>query len=303
LLQQFKRSEDEVVTLKLKHADAEKSLASHTELVANLKVALEGEKSNAQILLQQFKRSEDDRKLYAKQKAELEAELASRVESEAAATERMRNLEGVKKELASKMKSENVMSEKIRNLETELLELRPVTQSKEDELNELRASIMEKENVHNVELEELKSKIDEDRKKYIKMQDRITSMESHTKSLQQQFRRTLHEKEKEGTKLRAVLQEARDKLGRLWDENANLKNGNDESMQSMQKMLNDAIRSRDDTDTSLQESLRLLEQQKRIDIKRKGEISKLEQTVEILKSKERYLESYVASLKKQTRRG
>jgi len=68
-------------------------------------------------------------------------------------------------------------------------------------------------------------------------------------------------------------------------------------------MLNDAIRSRTNTDASLQESLQLLEQQKRIDIKRKGEISKLEQTVEILKSKERYLESYVASLKKQTRRG
>jgi hypothetical protein len=68
-------------------------------------------------------------------------------------------------------------------------------------------------------------------------------------------------------------------------------------------MLNDAVRGRASSDASLQESLQLLEQQKRIDIKRKGEISKLEQTVEILKSKERYLESYVVSLKKQNRRG
>ena len=70
----------------------------------------------------------------------------------------------------------------------------------------------------------------------------------------------------------------------------------------MQQMLNDAIQIRVNTGASLQESLQLLEQQKRIDIKRKGEISKLEQTVEILKSKERYLESYVASLKKQLSR-
>ena len=97
--------------------------------------------------------------------------------------------------------------------------------------------------------------------------------------------------------------EAKDKLGQLWDENSELKNGNTESMQSLQQMMNDAISSRASTEASLQESLQLLEQQKRIDIKRKDEISKLEQTVEILKSKERYLESYVASLKKQIRRG
>jgi len=103
--------------------------------------------------------------------------------------------------------------------------------------------------------------------------------------------------------MRVVLQEAKDKLGRLWDENADLKNGNDESTRSLQHMLNDAIRGRADADASLQESLQIMERQKRADIKRKGEIANLEQTVESLRSKERYLESYVTSLKKQIRRG
>ncbi len=85
----------------------------------------------------------------------------------------------------------------------------------------------------------------------------------------------------------ALPGEAKDKLGQMWDENSELKNSNTESMQSLQQMMNDAIRSRASTEASLQESLQLLEQQKRIDIKRKGEISKLEQTVKILKSKER----------------
>jgi len=293
----------EVETLKLKHTDALTNLDSLTELVANLKAALDSEKANAQILLQQFKRSEQDRKSHVGQKEEVEAELASRLKSESAKTARIRSLEGVEKELASRMKSENIMTERIRNLETELQELRPITQAKEEELNELRASMMEKENLHKTVLVELKSKVDGDKRKYTTMQERISYMESHTKSLQQEFKHTLHKKEEEGSKLRVVLQEAKDKLGRLWDENEDLKNGNDDSMQSLQHMLNDAIRSRANTDASLQESLQLLEQQKRIDIKRKGEIAKLEQTVEILKSKERYLESYVASLKKQIRRG
>mmetsp|Transcript_44235 Transcript_44235/g.94168 ORF Transcript_44235/g.94168 Transcript_44235/m.94168 type:complete len:199 (-) Transcript_44235:465-1061(-) len=178
-----------------------------------------------------------------------------------------------------------------------------VTQAKEDELNKLRVDMMEKENVHNTELVELKSRIDKERRKYSSMQDRIASMESHNRSLQQEFKRTLHEKEKEGAKMRVVLQEAKDKLGRLWDENADLKNGNDESTRSLQHMLNDAIRGRADADASLQESLQIMERQKRADIKRKGEIANLEQTVESLRSKERYLESYVTSLKKQIRRG
>jgi len=293
----------EVETLKLKYSDAQNNLDSLSGLVTNLKAALESEKGDAQILLQQFKQSEQDRKSYIQQKEELEAELASRLKSETEMTEKICNLEGVEKELASRMKSETIMTERIRYLETELQELRPVIRAREDELEEVRASMMENENVHNAELAELKAKIDQDKRKYTTMQERISSMDAHTKSLQQEFKRTIHEKEKEGAKLRVVLQEAKDKLGRLWEENSDLKKGNNESMESMQHMLNDAIRSRASTDTSLQESLQLLEQQKRIDIKRKGEIAKLEQTVEILKSKERYLESYVASLKKQIRRG
>jgi len=295
--------EKEVETLKLKYSDAQNNLDSLSGLVTNLKAALESEKGDAQILLQQFKQSEQDRKSYIQQKEELEAELASRLKSEADMTEKICNLEGVEKELASRMKSETIMTERIRYLETELQELRPIIRAREDELDEVRASMMESENIHNAELAELKAKVDQDKRKYTTMQERISFMDAHTKSLQQEFKRTIHEKEKEGAKLRVVLQEAKDKLGRLWEDNSDLKKGNNESMESLQHMLNDAIHSRASTDTSLQESLQLLEQQKRIDIKRKGEIAKLEQTVEILKAKERYLESYVASLKKQIRRG
>ena len=53
----------------------------------------------------------------------------------------------------------------------------------------------------------------------------------------------------------------------------------------MKQMLDEATRGRAISDSSLQESLQLLEQQKRIDIKRRSEIAKLEQTVEMLKSK------------------
>lgn len=267
--------------MKQKHSEAVKNLDSLTELVANLKSALASEKENAQILLSQFKKSEQDRKAYVSQKEELEAEVASRLNSESALNDKIRNLEGVEKELASRMKSENIMTERIRTLERELMELRLVT----------------------ADNTELKCKIDEEKKKCTIMEDRVNSLETHTTSLQEEFKNTLQRKEEEASKLRVVLQEAKDKLGRLWEENEELKNGNDESIHSLQHMLNDAIRSRTDTDASLQESLQLLEQQKRIDIKRKGEIAKLEQTVEILKSKERYLESYVTSLKKQIRRG
>ena len=70
----------------------------------------------------------------------------------------------------------------------------------------------------------------------------------------------------------------------------------------MKQMLDEATRGRAISDSSLQESLQLLEQQKRIDIKRRSEIAKLEQTVEMLKSK-KGISCYVASLKKQIRRG
>lgn len=289
--------------MKTKHNDALRKGETLTDLVSNLKQALESEKENAHLVLDQFKRSEKDRKAVLQQKNELEAEVASRLKSESIMTERIRNLEGVEKELAARMKAESAMAENVRLLERELQELRPRLQAKEEELNALGARMMENANSHNAELTELKSKIADEKRAHAALQDRFAAMESHAKSLQLEFKRTLHKKEEEASKLRVVLQEAKDKLGRLWDENEDLKNGNNDSMQSLQQMLNDAIRSRANTDASLQESLQLLEQQKRIDIKRKGEIAKLEQTVEVLKSKERYLESYVASLKKQMRRG
>lgn len=289
--------------MKIKHGDALNNVESLTALVQNLKAALEGEKENAQILLSQFKKSENDRKSHVKQKQELEAELATRLKSESVMKERIRNLEGLEKEVASRIRSENDLTKQVSNLDTELNDMRPRLKAREEELEELRHQIMERENTHNGELTELKFKSEQDKKKIATLQERIGSMDSHAKSLQQEFKQTLQKKEGEASKLRVVLQEAKDKLGRLWEENEDLKKGNNESLQSLQQMLNDAIRSRANTDASLQESLQLLEQQKRIDIKRKGEIAKLEQTVEILKSKERYLESYVASLKKQIRRG
>jgi len=275
--------------LKIKHGDAINNLDSLNTLVKNLKAALEGEKENAQILLSQFKKSEKDRKSHVKQKEELEAEIVSRLKSESSMAERIRNLEGLEKEVASRIRSESTMTEMIRNLETELHDLRPRAKAMEEELIEVKTSMMEKENSHNDELTDFKSKINEGTRKYT--------------SLQEESKNMLRKKAEEAAKLRVVLQEARDKLGRLWEENEELKKGDNDSLKSVQQMLNDAIRSRANTDASLQESLQLLEQQKRIDIKRKGEVAQLEQTVEILKSKERYLESYVASLKKQIRRG
>lgn len=278
----------EIERLEHKHHAALENLKSLTELVGNLKSALESEKANAQILLQQFKRSEQDRKSHVEQKEELEKELASKIDSETKKTARIRDLEGVETELASRMKSENIMTERIKLLESECEELRPIRRQLDEAKN--------KET-------NLESKVDDYRKKYTQMQDRVATVESHMKSLQEEFKNSLHQKDEEASQLRMVLREADDKIDRLWEENEHLKNGNSESVQGLQHMLNDAIRNRSNTDASLQESLQLLEQQKRIDIKRKGEIAKLEQTVEVLKSKERYLESYVASLKKQMRRG
>lgn len=274
----------EVETLRVKHNDTQSKLDSLSELVTNLKAALESEKENAQILLSQFKKSEADRKSHVKQKGELEAELARMLMADRTKTEQIRNLEGVER--------------KLQKSEVELTDLRV----KKEELNDLRLQMLETENLHNDTITELKSKIEADKKQCVSMEEKISSLESHILSLQQEFKRTLHKKEEEASHLRVTLQESTDKFDQLWNENIDLKQGNNDSMDSLQQMLNDAIRSRANTDATLQESLQLLEQQKRIDIKRKGEIAKLEQTVEILKSKERYLESYVQSLKKQIRR-
>ena len=238
-----------------------------------------------------------------KQKKDLEIEVASRLKSESILSERIRNLEGVETELASRIKSENSKTERVRNLEIELQEVHLKIVDKEHELNNLSALMMENANMHNAELTKLKSKIDEDKRDHAAMEERISLMESHSASLQQEFKSTLNKSEAEASKLRVILNEAKEKLKLLHEQNKQLKQDKNESLQSLQQMLNDAVRSRTNADASLQQSLQLIEQQKRIDIKRKGEISKLEQTLEILKSKERYLESYVASLKKQTRRG
>jgi chromosome segregation ATPase len=293
----------EIQKLQTNHLDALKKIDSLSDLVSTLKGTLAIEKENAQILLSQFKTSENDRKAYMKQKEELEIEVASRLKSESALFERIHNLEGVESELASRITSENSKAERIHHLEMELEDMHSKINAKEDELDNLSARMMENANTHNAELKELKSKIDEGNRTHTAMHERIRSMESHTASLQQEFRRTLNKAEEEASKLRVILKEAKGKLKQLHDQNEEMKRGNDDAVQNLQQMLNDAVRCRTNTDASLQESLQLLEQQKRIDIKRKGEISKLEQTVEILKSKERYLESYVASLKKQTRRG
>ncbi|KAL3789083.1 hypothetical protein ACHAW5_009822 [Stephanodiscus triporus] len=295
--------QEEIQKLQTSHLDALKQVDTLSDIVSTLKATLASEQENAQILLSQFKTSEIDRKSHIKQKEELEVELASRLKSESALSERIRNLEGVETELASRIASENSKAKQIHHLEVELQSIQARIKEKEEELDNLSGRLMENANMHNAELDKLKSKMDEDNRKHTAMQERIRSLESHIASLQQEFKLTLNEKEEEASKLRVILQEAKGKLKQLHDQNKELKDGNNETLQSLQQMLNDAVRSRTNTDASLQESLQLLEQQKRIDIKRKGEISKLEQTVEILKSKERYLESYVSSLKKQTRRG
>ena len=277
------------------HLDAIKKVNSLSDLVSTLKVTLAIEKESFQILLSQFKTSEDERKSYMKQKEELEIEVASRLKSESVLSERICNMQVLEAELVSRIKSENAKAEQSRHLEMELADIHSKIKAKEQEL-------IENANMHNAELSELKSNIDEGNIKQTAMQELIRSMESHTASLQQEFKRTLNKSEEMASKLSLILEEEKGKLKQLHDQNEELKRNNNEAVQTMQQMLNDAVRSRTNTDASLQESLQLLEQQKRIDIKRKGEISKLEQTVEILKSRERHLEGYVASLKKQTRR-
>ncbi len=293
----------EIQKLQSNHLDALKKVDSLSEVVSALKATLAIEKENAQMLLSQFQNSENERKTYMTQKKELEIEVSSRLKSESVMSERIRNLEGVETELASRIKSENSKAERVRHLEMELQEVHLKIADKEQELNNLSALMMENANMHNAELTKLKSKIDEDKRNQAAMEERISRMENHSASLQQEFKSTLNKSEEETSKLRVILSEAKGKLKLLHDQNEQLKQDKNESLQSLQQMLNDAVRSRTNTDASLQQSLQLIEQQKRIDIKRKGEISKLEQTLEILKSKERYLESYVASLKKQTRRG
>ncbi len=274
------------------HLDAIKKVESLSDLVSTLKVTLAIEKESFQILLSRFKTSEDERKLYMKEKEELEIEVASRLKSESVLSERICNMQGLETELATRIKSENSKAEQIRRLEMELADVHSKINANEQEL-------MENANMHNAELNELKSKIDEGSRKQTAMQELIRSMESHTASLQHEFNKSVEE----ASKLSLILEEEKGKQKQLHDQNEELKRNNDEAVQTLQQMLNNAVRSRTNTDASLQESLQLLEQQKRIDIKRKGEISKLEQTVEILKSRERHLEGYVASLKRQTRRG
>ena len=281
--------------MKANHLDVIKKVNSLSDLVSTLKVTLAIEKESFQILLSQFKTSEDERKSYMKQKEELEIEVASRLKSESVLSERICNMQVLEAELVSRIKSENAKAEQSRHLEMELADIHSKIKAKEQEL-------IENANMHNAELSELKSKIDEGNIKQTAMQELIRSMESHTASLQQEFKRTLNKSEEMASKLSLILEEEKGKLKQLHDQNEELKRNNNEAVQTMQQMLNDAVRSRTNTDASLQESLQLLEQQKRIDIKRKGEISKLEQAVEILKSRERHLEGYVASLKKQTRR-
>ncbi len=278
------------------HLDAIKKVDSLSDLVSTLKLTLAIEKESFQILLSQFKTSEDERKSYMKQIKELEIEVASRVKSESVLSERICNMQGLETELESRIKSENSKAEQICHLEMELADTHSKIKAKEQEL-------MENANMHNAELNELKSKIDEGNRKQTAMQELIRSMESHTASLQQEFKCTLNKSVEEASKLSLILEEEKGKLKQLHDQNEELKRNKDEAVQTLQQMLYDAVRIRTNTDASFQESLQLLEQQKRNDIKRKGEISKLEQTVEMLKSRERHLEGYVASLKKQTRGG
>ena len=76
-----------------------------------------------------------------------------------------------------------------------------------------------------------------------------------------------------------------------------------DAVNSMSEMLNDAVRGRAEVEMSLQESIHLLEQQKRMDIKKNSQMSKMEHEVQILQTKERYQETLIASLKNQIKRG
>jgi chromosome segregation ATPase len=271
----------EVESLKRKNSDAIKDLDSLSDLVSGLKDALEEEKSNSQVLRSQFKESESERKAVMAQNMQLQDELASKYASEAVMQERIRSIEmevsdlrPMPDKLTEMMKSENIMRERIHVLESQL-----------KDLDEVEKKLFNAQNIETT------------------MRDRIYALENQSKNFHMEYKNAIKRKEEEGSKLRVVLQECREKLHRLMQENERLKNDGVESVANLKAMLNEAIRSRADTEGALQESLQLLEQQKRVDIKRKGELSKLEQTVEILKSKERYLESYVASLKNQLSRG
>ncbi|KAL3793055.1 hypothetical protein HJC23_003063 [Cyclotella cryptica] len=271
----------EVETLKRKHAEALNDLDSLSDLVSGLKDALEEEKMNSQVLRSQFRESESERKAMLSQNIKLE------------------------EELESKLASETLMQERIHHLEVELTDLRPMP----DKLTEMmKSESIMRERIHVLEsqvleLNDLREKLASTQQTAATMRERIHGLETQAKNFQIEYKNAVKRKEEESSKLRVVLQECREKLNRMLEENEKLKHDNAESVGSLKSMLNEAIRSRADTDAALQESLQLLEQQKRVDIKRKGELSKLEQTVEILKSKERYLESYVSSLKNQINRG
>lgn len=267
--------------MKRKNTEALNDLDSLSDLVAGLKDALEEEKINSQVLRSQFRESESERKATLSENKKLE------------------------EELASKCASETIMQERIYNLEVELSDLRPMP----DKLTEMmKSESIMRERIYVlesqvVELIDLREKLANTQQTEATMRERIHGLETQAKNFQIEYKNAVKRKEEESSKLRVVLQECREKLNRMLEENERLKNDNAESVGSLKSMLNEAIRSRADTDAALQESLQLLEQQKRVDIKRKGELSKLEQTVEILKSKERYLESYVSSLKNQINRG
>ena len=200
------------------------------------------------------------------------------------------------------MESENAKDEQIGNLESRLQamedELATVhTQMLESEnehnaeLSTIHARTLESENSHNAEIAQLKAKILDDHK------EQMRSMEIRTKSLKLELKEALKMKMEEASNLRVLLQEARDKLVRMQDDN----NANLESYHSLRRMFDDAVRDRTSAEESLQENIQLLEKLKRMDIKRSGEVAKLEQTNEVLECKVRYLESYVASLKEQLR--
>ena len=270
----------EVETLEKKNREARDDLDSLSNLVSGLKEALEEEKSNARVLRSQFKESESDRKAAVAHNRELQDELASKYASEAIMQERIHDIEmevsdlrPMPDKLTEMMKTEGIMRERIRVLESQL-----------NGLGEVETKLI---NAQNIE---------------VTMRDRIRALESQSKSLQAEYKDAIKSKEGECSKLRVVLQECREKLQRLMEENQSLRHDNNESVANLKTMLNEAIRSRADTEAALQETLQLLEQQKRVDIERKGELRKLEQTVDILKSKERYLESYVSSLKNQLSR-
>jgi chromosome segregation ATPase len=269
--------QQEVEALQKKHSAAMYDLDSLSELISNLKESLESEKENGKILLVQFNKSEEDRKAQIKQKVELEEELAATMQSVDELTEQISCLEA---DLA------------VAITEEEERELKEKVSSKEQELNELRE-----------EERELKEKFSSQEQELKELRDKVCSFETFKKNLQDDYKTSLHKKEEESTKLRVILQETKDKLSRLHSENEKLRLEHSEAVNSMSVMLNDAVRGRAETDLSLQESIHLLEKQKRMDIKKNTQLSKLEHELQILRTKERYQESMIASLKNQIKRG